>query len=114
MGCNGSARQLGVISYFSILTAKVRNRVPAGLAFLAQQVRIQLDAYTGDASLEAQLGCKGLHSMEAAGMTDSHLQHVASRLYTLNCNWKVFCDNYLVCEPISLLWLCDRVNAMQG
>lgn len=53
-------------------------------------------AYTGDVTLEAQLGWEGLQSMEAAGMTDSHLQHVASRLYTLNCNWKVFCDNYLV------------------
>ncbi|CAL8467964.1 g7502 [Coccomyxa elongata] len=49
----------------------------------------------GDVTLEAQLGWEGLQSMEAAGMTDSHLQHVASRLYTLNCNWKVFCDNYL-------------------
>lgn len=34
--------------------------------------------------------------MRQAGQADTHLIHVASRSYTLNCNWKVFCDNYLV------------------
>ena len=34
--------------------------------------------------------------MEAAGMCDRQLVHVASRSYSLDCNWKVFVDNYLV------------------
>ncbi len=37
-----------------------------------------------------------LQVMEAAGITDRSLQHVASREYNLQCNWKVFADNYLV------------------
>ncbi len=55
------------------------------------------DAHAGCGSLEAQLGPEGLQAMKAAGMTDIQLLHVASRDYKLNCNWKVFCDNYLVC-----------------
>ncbi|EIE20824.1 choline monooxygenase, partial [Coccomyxa subellipsoidea C-169] len=50
---------------------------------------------TGVGSFEAQLGPEGLQAMEAAGIADSHLVHVASQSYTLQCNWKVFCDNYL-------------------
>lgn len=51
---------------------------------------------TGVGNLEDQLGPEGLQAMEAAGIADSHLVHVASQSYTLQCNWKVFCDNYLV------------------
>eukprot|EP00878_Enallax_costatus_P036372 GHUV01040836.1.p1 GENE.GHUV01040836.1~~GHUV01040836.1.p1 ORF type:complete len:414 (+),score=106.34 GHUV01040836.1:946-2187(+) len=29
------------------------------------------------------------------GMCDRHLVHITRREYLLNCNWKVFCDNYL-------------------
>lgn len=29
-------------------------------------------------------------------MCDPSLVHIARREYVLNCNWKVFCDNYLV------------------
>lgn len=29
-------------------------------------------------------------------MADSQLVHLVRREYVLNCNWKVFCDNYLV------------------
>jgi hypothetical protein len=34
--------------------------------------------------------------MKEAGQADTHLIHVESCSYTLNCNWKVYCDNYLV------------------
>ena len=34
--------------------------------------------------------------LQAAGMAGEGLVHVGSRSYHLNCNWKVFCDNYLV------------------
>lgn len=51
---------------------------------------------TGSVTFDAQLGLEGLQAMEAAGITDDHLVHVASRAYSLQCNWKVFCDNYLV------------------
>lgn len=37
-----------------------------------------------------------LQVMEAAGIKAESLQHVASREYSLQCNWKVFADNYLV------------------
>ena len=47
-------------------------------------------------SLVQQLGSEGKAAMEAAGMTESGLVHVASRQYRLACNWKVFVDNYLV------------------
>ena len=33
--------------------------------------------------------------MKELGVTDP-LVHLARRVYTINCNWKVFCDNYLV------------------
>ncbi|KAK9817021.1 hypothetical protein WJX72_008478 [[Myrmecia] bisecta] len=44
-------------------------------------------------SLRDWLG-RGGEAMQACGMADQ-LQHVATRTYDLNCNWKVFCDNYL-------------------
>ncbi|KAH9304956.1 hypothetical protein KI387_009360, partial [Taxus chinensis] len=31
----------------------------------------------------------------ASACLDQNLQHIARREYTINCNWKVFCDNYL-------------------
>ncbi|KAK9806625.1 hypothetical protein WJX73_001477 [Symbiochloris irregularis] len=45
-------------------------------------------------SLEEHLGAAG-PELRAAGMADEDLVHVASRSYHLNCNWKVFCDNFL-------------------
>jgi hypothetical protein len=33
--------------------------------------------------------------MHEAGMADSSLVHITRREYVLNCNWKVFADNYL-------------------
>jgi choline monooxygenase len=50
----------------------------------------------GARTLAQQLGPRGKAAMEAAGMTDAGLVHVASRQYRLRCNWKVFVDNYLV------------------
>ena len=43
----------------------------------------------------AWLGQRGSRAVLAAGIADE-LVHVASREYILDCNWKVFCDNYLV------------------
>ena len=34
--------------------------------------------------------------MHDLGMCDSNLVHITRREYVINCNWKVFCDNYLV------------------
>jgi hypothetical protein len=33
--------------------------------------------------------------MHALGMADSSLVHFVRKEYVLNCNWKVFADNYL-------------------
>jgi hypothetical protein len=38
----------------------------------------------------------GGQQLEKLGMQDQNLVHVARRDYVINCNWKVFCDNYLV------------------
>ena len=50
----------------------------------------------GRESLQDQLGDEQLHDMACAGIMDAGLQHVATRNYSLKCNWKVFADNYLV------------------
>ena len=55
-----------------------------------------------EGSLAQQMGAKGKAAMEAAGMCDRQLVHVASRSYTLDCNWKVFVDNYLVRDSAGL------------
>ena len=34
--------------------------------------------------------------MQQAGISLAGMRHVHSRTYHLHCNWKVFCDNYLV------------------
>lgn len=34
--------------------------------------------------------------LQECGMADVQLLHIARREYVLGCNWKVFCDNYLV------------------
>ena len=54
-------------------------------------------------SVEEQLGKEQLQDMKADGMLDGGLQHVATREYRLQCNWKVFADNYLVCLQ-SVAW----------
>ena len=62
-------------------------------------------------SVEEQLGKEQLQDMKAGGMLDGGLQHVATREYRLQCNWKVFADNYLV--RLSLLpdgALCLRMS----
>jgi choline monooxygenase len=41
------------------------------------------------------LGPLGAAAALEAGIADP-LVHVASRAYEIQCNWKVFCDNYLV------------------
>ena len=47
-------------------------------------------------SIEEETQGEILQVMEAAGIKDESLQHVASKEYNLQCNWKVFADNYLV------------------
>ena len=34
--------------------------------------------------------------MQAAGISLNGMRHVKTQHYQLKCNWKVFCDNYLV------------------
>lgn len=34
--------------------------------------------------------------MQVAGISLTNMRHVHSQTYQLQCNWKVFCDNYLV------------------
>ena len=46
--------------------------------------------------LEACLGTEGLQALKGSGACREHMAHVASREYHIGCNWKVFCDNYLV------------------
>ena len=48
------------------------------------------------------MGARGKAAMEGAGMCDGQLVHVASRSYSLACNWKVFVDNYLVRDSAGL------------
>lgn len=64
-----------------------------------------LDAYAGACcrqdgapapALRAWLGAEGAAALEASGACRERMAHVARREYTLRCNWKVFCDNYLV------------------
>jgi choline monooxygenase len=38
----------------------------------------------------------GGQRLQDCGMADAQLLHIAQREYVLGCNWKVFCDNYLV------------------
>ena len=38
----------------------------------------------------------GGDAMQAAGISLKNMRHVHSQTYQLQCNWKVFCDNYLV------------------
>ncbi len=48
--------------------------------------------------LRAWLGAGG-RAMEDAGVLDGDLLPVAQRTYHLPCDWKVYCDNFLVrCE----------------
>lgn len=37
----------------------------------------------------------GGQRMQELGMADSSLVHITRREYVLECNWKVFADNYL-------------------
>ncbi|KAL3161039.1 hypothetical protein ABBQ38_009422 [Trebouxia sp. C0009 RCD-2024] len=46
-------------------------------------------------SLKDWLGSGG-DAMQRAGISLTGMRHVHSRTYHLHCNWKVFCDNYLV------------------
>ena len=47
------------------------------------------------ADLRAWLGAGG-RAMADAGVLDGGLLHVAQRAYHLACDWKVYCDNFLV------------------
>jgi len=43
--------------------------------------------------------------MKAAHISLANMKHVKTQHYQINCNWKVFCDNYLVCLSAMFL-LC--------
>ncbi len=34
--------------------------------------------------------------MQAADISLTNMKHIKTQHYQINCNWKVFCDNYLV------------------
>lgn len=56
-------------------------------------------------SLTEWLG-KGGDAMKAADISLANMKHVKTQTYQINCNWKVFCDNYLVrLSPMHLLWM---------
>ena len=38
----------------------------------------------------------GAEAMQAANISLQGMRHVKTQHYQINCNWKVFCDNYLV------------------
>ena len=61
-------------------------------------------------SIEEETQGEILQAMEAAGMKDESLQHVASREYNLQCNWKVFADNYLVQPNLMPDTYCTQVQ----
>lgn len=44
---------------------------------------------------EPGAGVEPLRLLEGAGVTDGDLMHVRRQTFSLRCNWKVFCDNYL-------------------
>lgn len=44
-------------------------------------------------------------------MADEGLVHLARREYVINCNWKVFCDNYLVRVPLAVCLLTRTEQA---
>ena len=54
------------------------------------------------ASVQGWLGAGGEAAMDS-GLADP-LQHAGSREWHLACNWKVFCDNYLVRDIVSRRW----------
>eukprot|EP00897_Mesotaenium_endlicherianum_P002117 jgi/Mesen1/1933/ME000146S01028 len=54
------------------------------------------EALREEEQLEAAwVGGDAAQVLRAAGVCDARLQHVRRTHYTLLCNWKVFCDNYL-------------------
>ncbi|CAK0764975.1 hypothetical protein CVIRNUC_003212 [Coccomyxa viridis] len=68
---------------------------PIGLAVLGHLIFLHFGESGEGMSVEEQLGKEQLQDMKADGMLDGGLQHVATREYRLQCNWKVFADNYL-------------------
>ncbi|CAL5219950.1 g1882 [Coccomyxa viridis] len=66
---------------------------PIGVAMLGHLCFLHFGSERG--SLQDQLGDDQLQDMAAAGIMDAGLRHVATRNYSLKCNWKVFADNYL-------------------
>ena len=47
-------------------------------------------------------------------MLSPELQHVGTRSYYLDCNWKVFVDNYLVSKPApwrDLIWMMSKIHS---
>ena len=42
--------------------------------------------------------------MKAADISLANMKHVKTQHYHINCNWKVFCDNYLV-RLSAMLWM---------
>ncbi|XP_078175530.1 choline monooxygenase, chloroplastic-like isoform X1 [Carex rostrata] len=61
-------------------------------------IRLDNDAISCDGRDEERVGDEWLgtasHLLSTNGI-DTSLTHVCRRDYTINCNWKVFCDNYL-------------------
>ena len=85
----GATRLKGIESFRASANGLVPLALQAwgGLLFVAHAPQ--------HASLADWLGEGGAALAPRLAATVGH-RHVGSREYTLRCNWKVFCDNYLV------------------
>ena len=67
--------------------------VPIGIATWENWVFVRLDADAKPGDLETFLGTDIINQFQSLVITKLHW--LERRSYTLNCNWKVFVDNYL-------------------
>ncbi|GLJ26961.1 hypothetical protein SUGI_0527890 [Cryptomeria japonica] len=91
------ATRLGGIQNFNVNDFGL---LPINLAIWGPFVLINLDNKDTTSEMENSMvvGNEWLGSSSeilASAFINQNLQHIARREYTINCNWKVFCDNYL-------------------
>ncbi|OWM89049.1 choline monooxygenase, chloroplastic [Punica granatum] len=81
------------VNGFGLIPIKVATWGPFVLLNLEKDASSQLEV-DGDVVSHEWLGsCSNILSMN--GVADSSLTYICRREYTIECNWKVFCDNYL-------------------
>lgn len=96
-GLDGRLQKANRLAGIRNFSARENGLVPIRAATWGPFVLISLaesEAAEGSSTVEeGWLGSAG-PILAAAGINSS-LHHVASREYVMNCNWKVYCDNYL-------------------